>query len=1142
MTKIKLSKITIGGTMICDEGVSVLTQWKRQLLEETGISAPDGRPLYAYRLNEAQFTSLEIVLRDQIHRYSALSALSQSCLSFSPLFVLYAAEWWRRRNDGSRWSWGPILADLGACTLSWSAGQRGECIDRGLRSWKLKLIETSGLRYLGSVAVQGGLPMQLLAEAKGNLGRMLRKVLRLAACGATFQQVRGWVESLADYLPKSYQREEIYLLLAEVITTVLSLKNEAKLTKSAEAVTQLDQRVPRWRGRFPLPVEDDEVQGLIEQLIRDVTEVQVSRTSNIISVGRWLDNKENDIWRLYSNIDLPEVWEAEDICSLFNIGENDLLPRSFELVLEVADYQRTLSARKIAGHEAWRSERCLRELRGCLAMVEHRLRLRCPDGRSWLATIRKGELLDVETPWLFEHSLEQSPRLIRQGGGDVSAAEALLVIPADSVIEDGENGSCELLAFLENPEREIYSFRGVVVVRNNSGRRWTIRTGSTDAAEESFQWHGDRVWLAFMQPTLAFRGQPNLSLLYGDKGRHHVTDRSVSWEHSCDIAGPIKAVYEEKRELRHQARMVLLPRDASVEYQPIDANQGIIHLHHWGLESASLVGAEDTMIPLKSDGDTLSLHCSSHQPIAPEWLDLELAWEQNGTTARIQLPFPAEGARGFDATGANLAENSWLSVQNLAGVRLISFCRPHIPVALVLRLRHTKERENEHEVRHPIYPIAGLSRLEIRLQDFAEDIQQLLASDELLDAWVEVSLFISNQCAMSVRVSRYACRLDRLASEVLITSQHLEQLAPEVIEQLPVQALRLEHPADEAILLSSIKSQGVATGGWAFNPHERAPGAWLVYPGRESALIFRPTLWLVAGDNTASTPLANALAIENRDERAATMDRVIASMAAGYSDSGWGDLERLAGHLGHLPLAALDVWRRFVHSPVAMAALALRMGNLPDDFLRRFSLEQPFLWELVPVQAWFDAARQVKLQSIEWFGEKLAQRQLGEHLNSRVNEITSFCPALGNLLGIVKSIALEDNGKDITMMRHPTSDDFFRQQLFGREEGALRRLFRDRADDKWLNDSHIYYAIEAIRKKCEITHLFLNESYNFKDTTIGLPILLAIQVSTNCTNEWLEHPEHIHTLRTYMAFDQDWFTEAFDLTIARCLSTGIMQH
>lgn len=39
--------------MICNEEGSTLTQWKRQFLENIGLSSPDGRPLYAYRLIHA---------------------------------------------------------------------------------------------------------------------------------------------------------------------------------------------------------------------------------------------------------------------------------------------------------------------------------------------------------------------------------------------------------------------------------------------------------------------------------------------------------------------------------------------------------------------------------------------------------------------------------------------------------------------------------------------------------------------------------------------------------------------------------------------------------------------------------------------------------------------------------------------------------------------------------------------------------------------------------------------------------------------------------------------------------------------------------------------------------------------------------
>ena len=36
--------------------------------------------------------------------------------------------------------------------------QRSDCVERGLQDWRLRLINAHGLRFLGSIAFQGGLP------------------------------------------------------------------------------------------------------------------------------------------------------------------------------------------------------------------------------------------------------------------------------------------------------------------------------------------------------------------------------------------------------------------------------------------------------------------------------------------------------------------------------------------------------------------------------------------------------------------------------------------------------------------------------------------------------------------------------------------------------------------------------------------------------------------------------------------------------------------------------------------------------------------------------------------------------------------------------------------------------------------------
>lgn len=126
--------------------------WKSILLDRRQLVRSDGRNLYQYRLSVAEFNDLGRLLREccgtSVH-------LSEVCRweGFSGLFVLYAAEWWRHRFDGSHWSWDQILHEIGADPHDWNQFQRGECVRLGLEDWGLQVRETGGLRYLGSVAV-----------------------------------------------------------------------------------------------------------------------------------------------------------------------------------------------------------------------------------------------------------------------------------------------------------------------------------------------------------------------------------------------------------------------------------------------------------------------------------------------------------------------------------------------------------------------------------------------------------------------------------------------------------------------------------------------------------------------------------------------------------------------------------------------------------------------------------------------------------------------------------------------------------------------------------------------------------------------------------------------------------------------------
>lgn len=91
--------------------------------------------------------------------------------------VFYAAEWWRRHYVG-HWGWEGIFDSLGFLADDISTGRRGEIVEVGLRRWHREVRSFDGRRrFLGTVATEGGLALNQLAESGGWLGTVLQSVV-----------------------------------------------------------------------------------------------------------------------------------------------------------------------------------------------------------------------------------------------------------------------------------------------------------------------------------------------------------------------------------------------------------------------------------------------------------------------------------------------------------------------------------------------------------------------------------------------------------------------------------------------------------------------------------------------------------------------------------------------------------------------------------------------------------------------------------------------------------------------------------------------------------------------------------------------------------------------------------------------------
>ncbi len=1122
--------------------------WKSNLLRARELDAPDGRPLYDYRLEESEFLSLEMLLRDRLSQYQPLTPLGMigaHLTGFPALFVLYAAEWWRQKYDGSGWSWEPILRDLGADADGWSQAQRSACVARGLQDWHLSLRAAGGLRYLGTIALQGGLPMRLLSEAKGGLGRLLRSVLKEAAKSVvTTKDIQGWVQSLDHYLPRTYRQTEIYVLLAEVVATVLHLKEEAGLTQSAGAITQLEKCVPFWRKRFPLPVGDADAQGLIEQLIQDAAAVKLERQTRLFPVERFMEKDQDGLWRLHSSLTLPDVVASGMLADLF-VREPAMLPRFLELTLVVADRSQTTSLRQLAGHENYRVERRLLSALDADAAEEHVLRLSAADGRVWSISAPRGEELDDGLPWVFDAGGE-SPKLLRQGTGSVVTNEALVAIPPGWAAIPGDEGVATFEGPLCLPTRQLFRVRGTVRFSSSQDIICRIRTGRADTKEEHYEWVGHRLWQEFIRPSMAFLGKPRLYKIDED-GRSQIVAGEPGWRPlgtritpgSVPI-GPVELWYPATGEIRHRARMVILPTATTLRLEFLDANSGRIHLDNWGATSVRVLSSIVAADFICSGSDLAISVKMLAEARAPEWLEFDVYWPHTPTAVRVRLPYPARGARIFGPNGKELLPGVLVAANQLGGVRMLGLGGSAASMPrMVLEFRLLgRNRDSTHVITPPMNSVQA----EIRLQDYVAEIAHLLANDDSPDATIEVVLRVGGDTTSKLRIARYACRMEKEHGQVYLDAGGRQGMTPDALAALPVMALRLEAPEEEALRLVARDSQGVATGVWDFAPPTREAGSWLIFPASGADPLFRPILWTISGDIEVTGPVARAIVVVDSSDRERALDVTVQAMAADFLDPGWQDIERLAGQLGHLPLVILDLWRRLARSAAGMAALAMRYTTLlPGGFLERFSLELPFSWEAVPVIAWCRAIEQLKQQCDTWCGVA-SSTVFGSHIENRITELSSLHPAINNLLGFARAAATKDMPKEIRAFRQ-LGVDGIGGLLFSGDQSPLQRLLRNHADvgsgaGQWptsFNDR-----VAEARKHRFLASLLCQQSFGFQEGLINLPILLAFQAATGDTKEWFENPDLTHDLRIHRAFDPDWFTDAYNLTMARCLAADLI--
>ena len=266
----------------------MLKEWLLGMLANRGCSRPDGRWLYAYRLLSSEYDSLRECLCEAT-RTTGVSPLARRNKYFAPLFVLYAAEWWRREYDGGPWKWGPILASLQVEKDELPPNERSGAVLEGFAFWGLRPA-SEGKRYFGAVVAHGGLPLKLIGHGGSRLAAVMGTVLRQAArYGWGESQVVDAVADHAPAMPESLRRDEVFRLLASMVLTTLDLKARHQLGGVLDPIERLDNADPDWREEYPLQIDDSAAVQLLTSMVKVAS--QASTEQGAVAVFRVVRNR-----------------------------------------------------------------------------------------------------------------------------------------------------------------------------------------------------------------------------------------------------------------------------------------------------------------------------------------------------------------------------------------------------------------------------------------------------------------------------------------------------------------------------------------------------------------------------------------------------------------------------------------------------------------------------------------------------------------------------------------------------------------------------------------------------------------------------------------------------------------------------------
>ena len=1084
------------------------SEWTEAFLQSRGLSYPDGRALYAYRCNEKEFASLAEILKCNAPDGNTEEVTIRA-------FVLYAAEWWQRKYDGRHWSWEPLLR-----SIEWQMVEYPDLYDPVRKAWywwRINLVRLpSSIRYLGTFACQGGLPLALVGDADSRITPYLRAVLKHTIAYRKF--VDDPIDLARDQQhllrPPTLRRDYVFRLAADLIEAVLYLQVDAHAKNPLEV---LDQVRPDWRDSMPLDLENIRARNLLTGLLREASRDTTLRTDNF-RLDRFL--RQTGIgWRLGARVSLPASISADNLAHQLNIPSMDL-PSRLEVRVQ-GDRVRVvgLYAAQSDDYVLLRDKQSSSELWDTEAADEVRLQFLAGKIIGEPIVPYRGSALG-ELPWAFRGD-DDEYLFIGEGTVSNRSSEIVALVPDGCIMNDM---STVVEVGVRVLNRSLWKIAELTIIETDNGNCILKPSGGQELDEEyrltGFSFYGLEC------PYPLFTGKPTLRVAKSEQGFRAVSMNDVTWRQTGRPWQSLPDTYglwevrhvTRDGELRFLGRVGILPDRFSLSLEPGESmSEGVLILR--GAEGVRISSHSlETRVSIRTDGNTVRVHVSARDKgVPPSRVKLRLHW-QGRTALIVQAPFPGRGGR-FLQDGEPL--DGEIAVDELYGARASALSPDNSQCFWVEGELKASDLSRLLRVAHFRRPLrkSGLIH-ELPLIDARPMIELLLAASSSIDA--SVTLRIVDNLGReygSVPVRRFVGDLGYDQDMRFIS------ISPALIGETTVscEALPIARPAEDLITLELVGPTN-APHGAVLPQNLDVNEPWLVVARHDDTVRVRPisigcaAVSLPGVRNVEVPRLSEAVRVADPELRMEAIDDALETMLQDEEtdlvEEAWSFLTDTLLRAEGLPATAIDLLKCLVKKPNLLVRCIFQLESAPRQMLWRLDAELPFSWVLIRRDYWW---KEVK-RACDRFEDQLVGIENGgrlarEHVCSILAEGKEFYPALST---VSTDVSLRLEGAQLSRQ--------FVERIQAERDRQTPDQIRLRASmDDWpLGDCRHEWVDELGNGE------LMNELWQNKNEILERQPLFDTPVAAACCCFLSEPTERtIYLVKRIRAHDPKWFDIAY---------------